>query len=756
MSKNTFPPLISGNSSDFAGQRQLLGSSIVDSMLIQRSSNDLFFNPQNGLTGYGYDGTYYQNGVQNPNSLASWFSEPPGDNRGNLATFPNSALVLLTDAGVSILDTTSHLDMWMVFARVDQGAFTLNFSGQIMGYRPRFLSYTSGAILVSMSPDAGSQVLGNACIVIDFINDRAYVDVALSTNDAPNPNPVTGYLTGEYGWLKRMADPVTGLYGTLGRTGSSLGGFQAQGTWDVFGYSPVSAPVVVFDSATFNQAYSGVVSGSITNFNVAAYTRYQVVVSVYDNTFTLLTTTNTTVDQNGYWGGVTVGAGYKLVQVRDSVSGQMLGDNLSSAAWDPSLEVKHYYRATKSDPRSYVTSTPAYYNNTWDTANVMNPSASSGLWEVDLVRVADGVVLARSGVGAGLVRSFAVPSTDSRYDSLKNMCATTDQGMALLAASAHAASDVTFFEQMLQGTLKAQNSDGSWSYLYDTFTAQPWNPTSRDLGATALTAYALLKGVEALPTMPTYLKDAIEAACHAAMGWCTSQFVASGALTGLYKTGWGSYDGSGTYTDSVMDGVDTTAQVLLHAAFAKMFALFPLKLAVPQNYDLKASSLAAAINSVLWQPSLSRYAEGASAGGALSPNTTAYTLMFSALFCAATGDTARFLQLYQTATKTFRYSDADGAGYLDGVAALGYPAPANWIYPVVNHMVTMASTRDTSLLTQWAYNTTVGLSFRGFDSGWKRGLVFGNLPSYSEWESTQTTSWAICGQHSALRSSLFS
>ena len=87
---NTFPPLVSGTSSDLMGQKQLYGKDVLASCLIQTSQSDQFFNPEVcGLTGYAYNGVYHQNGVQVP-LQASWLLEPVSPWRGQNRPIPEA------------------------------------------------------------------------------------------------------------------------------------------------------------------------------------------------------------------------------------------------------------------------------------------------------------------------------------------------------------------------------------------------------------------------------------------------------------------------------------------------------------------------------------------------------------------------------------------------------------------------------------------------------------------------------------------
>jgi hypothetical protein len=62
---NTFPPLISSNSIDRQGRAHIIGDGVAKTLTIEQIDSDPFFIPDDNFTGYAYDGTYYENGVQN-------------------------------------------------------------------------------------------------------------------------------------------------------------------------------------------------------------------------------------------------------------------------------------------------------------------------------------------------------------------------------------------------------------------------------------------------------------------------------------------------------------------------------------------------------------------------------------------------------------------------------------------------------------------------------------------------------------------
>ena len=181
-SNNTFPPLVSGSSTDLLDQKQLYGKDVLASCLIQTSQADQFFNPEAcGLTGYAYNGTYHQGGVPVP-LQASWFNEAPSAWRGQQAAFPQQAVVVLTDAGLSILDRAKNLEMWMLFMRGDMLAYTNNFLANMKvpaGFTPRAVTYQNGIVSVLQYPDAGSAYTWVFALHLDFLHDIVYADCSI-------------------------------------------------------------------------------------------------------------------------------------------------------------------------------------------------------------------------------------------------------------------------------------------------------------------------------------------------------------------------------------------------------------------------------------------------------------------------------------------------------------------------------------------------------------------------------------------------
>ena len=174
---NTWPPLISSVSTDELLQKQLYGKEVLASALFTADVSDEFYFPVDGLlTGYSADGVLYQNGAEVPGApRASWFDEPVGDFRGEARAFPQRGLILLTDAGLSIISLDDRYSMWMIALRGDPLAYSHNFLGSISGFYPTGVSYQAGRITIAMDPDPGSEFKAPAFIVLDLTDDSIYM-----------------------------------------------------------------------------------------------------------------------------------------------------------------------------------------------------------------------------------------------------------------------------------------------------------------------------------------------------------------------------------------------------------------------------------------------------------------------------------------------------------------------------------------------------------------------------------------------------
>lgn len=170
---NTWPPLVSSVSTDELLQKQLYGKEVLASALFTADVSDEFYFPVDGLlSGYSADGVLYQNGAEVPDAdRASWFLEPAGPFRGEARAFPQRGLILLTDAGLSILSLDDRYSMWMIALRGDTLAYSHNFLGSISGFNPVGVSYQAGRITVALDPDPGSEFKAPAFIVLDLADD---------------------------------------------------------------------------------------------------------------------------------------------------------------------------------------------------------------------------------------------------------------------------------------------------------------------------------------------------------------------------------------------------------------------------------------------------------------------------------------------------------------------------------------------------------------------------------------------------------
>lgn len=185
---NTWPPLIGPGSWDRANRRQLYGKGVLASCMVLYGEADEFFQPLAlGLTGYSYQGVAYQNGAETGQAAASWATETLGFTRGGSPEFPTRALVLVTDAGISILDARGDAySLWMLFLRGDGLAYTHNPSGGVSGTWASRVAYQNGRILVTLTPDVGSEDQNPMFLVLDFLKDRIYLEQSQEATAPPN------------------------------------------------------------------------------------------------------------------------------------------------------------------------------------------------------------------------------------------------------------------------------------------------------------------------------------------------------------------------------------------------------------------------------------------------------------------------------------------------------------------------------------------------------------------------------------------
>lgn len=158
-----------------------INQSIQSSLLILPKDDDPFFFPtQLAHTGFAWDGFLYDGGVRQVQQ-ASWYTEPQGPYRGPLQTFPQASLVLLSKVALTILDeTNTNLPLWMQFLLQDMQALANNFNNTIIGFTPESLTYAGGVLTVLGMPDPGSTIQSMLAVSLDFVNDTAYLEVAVT------------------------------------------------------------------------------------------------------------------------------------------------------------------------------------------------------------------------------------------------------------------------------------------------------------------------------------------------------------------------------------------------------------------------------------------------------------------------------------------------------------------------------------------------------------------------------------------------
>jgi hypothetical protein len=175
-----------------------LTQSIQSTCLIEPKDMDSFYYPvANSHTGFAWDGTLYSAGVQQPGpTYASWYNEGANTYRGYLQTFPQTGLILLSKAALTILDgSTTALNLWMQFLLGDQYGLPDNFNSSLNGWVPTGLVYANGILSAICTPDAGNlvevllspplsspplyNVDSTMIISLDFTQDKIYLDVAV-------------------------------------------------------------------------------------------------------------------------------------------------------------------------------------------------------------------------------------------------------------------------------------------------------------------------------------------------------------------------------------------------------------------------------------------------------------------------------------------------------------------------------------------------------------------------------------------------
>ena len=150
----------------------------VSSCLISPRDNDSFYNPISmGHTGFAYDGTHYNVGIQQyPVVYASWYTEGSSPNRGTTSTFPSIGIALLSQVDLTIYDeSNTNLPLWMRFILADSYLLANNFDG-LHGFTPNKVSYAEGVISVVCDSDPGLELQTTLVINIDFSQDSASIE----------------------------------------------------------------------------------------------------------------------------------------------------------------------------------------------------------------------------------------------------------------------------------------------------------------------------------------------------------------------------------------------------------------------------------------------------------------------------------------------------------------------------------------------------------------------------------------------------
>lgn len=181
---STYPPLVSNLSTDSQGAIQQYGNKVYCSHLVRPTSDDPFFHPvTKNLTGYAADGYYYTKGVKGSLNKAAWWAEASGGgdmvSRGATQEFPSSALILVTEGGISILDLSDNLNMWMIFKKNTSAVYSDTFGLEGAVFTPTFVSYSGGTVSVLFNPQPSSSVTTPAALNIDFTQDTIMLDLSL-------------------------------------------------------------------------------------------------------------------------------------------------------------------------------------------------------------------------------------------------------------------------------------------------------------------------------------------------------------------------------------------------------------------------------------------------------------------------------------------------------------------------------------------------------------------------------------------------
>jgi hypothetical protein len=732
---NTFPPLISGSSFDSVGGKQLSGNSIISSLRIEESPADQFFNPQVGFSGYACNGMLYQNGVPVQGAApASWFSEPVSTYRGGEKEFPTSALVLLTDAGLSIIDISGNMNMWMIFLRGDTFAFFHNFNLSQSGFIPVGLAYSQGAIIINLSSDPGSTIKGNAALILDFVNDTVRMDMSLQNPlDNPTPDPNTGFLSSEATWIKGQISPAARTFGTITRIPDvALQDCIAHGQWSVKGYTPVNSAQPAINETLYGITFQGPVYGTADYVDFTNLQDYQV--SLYEfggNQLNLMGTSS--INQYGGWGPVEAsGSGRKYVTITQISTGLLLGDSWSPCAYDSMHNVCHYMVENGSPVFSH--SNPSLSNGTWVNTKESNLNPNQGQWISRLVRMSDGVIMAEAGTGYGLLRSWKYGS-----DDVSNICYMEHHALAVLAFALDT-TDTDFITSILCGLLNTQNSDGSWPAVVAQDTGKQVYPGYVDNGVVALCVYALLLTLNPSSVFYSTAVQAIKKGLAYLTGGIVNTNNADPRL-GLISQGNGLMVSSGIYSNVSRPKVQVNTNLWAFFAFAMASGVFQ-----GMGYDQVAKNISKQLYG-LWQtqgfdPSIA----GATATEVLYGDNLETIVLLSIWFLTLGDTTNLFTSLL--ATNAYSYGSLTSfKGFSKHLAVPGVCVSSTMMLDLLS-----ALNRNQ---TQWGNVTLGALGFRGNDFGWSNEFEFGVDSAVLDYESVKGTAWVILSQNTGFQNLLF-
>lgn len=117
---------------------------VINTFLYDTSNDGVWRTPTDpGFTGYGKDGKYYVNGVDQ-GTQAPWANEVASNDRGGRSDFPDRALIVVGGNELVIFDLDTYpttLNLWMRFRMGDssnyymlgRGSFTLNSAAMVDG-----------------------------------------------------------------------------------------------------------------------------------------------------------------------------------------------------------------------------------------------------------------------------------------------------------------------------------------------------------------------------------------------------------------------------------------------------------------------------------------------------------------------------------------------------------------------------------------------------------------------------------------------